>query len=180
MAAIKINLTREEQDEAIYAGKHIRERRIQSGSVHKWNRQNDYALNDPITSVAAEIAAGRAIGRKWVYRTSPDKAGDLGLKEQVRHTKYPYGKLTLHPEDIDDHKFILVTGIFPFFDVRGWLFAVEGKEERFWSELQKGRPAFNVGQRYLRPMESWHKIKELPWLFSANQFQAPVPTSIPR
>lgn len=156
---IKISLTRDEQDLAIFAGNDIRRRRIASGSVHRWNRQNDYALNDPISWVGAEIVSGNIIGRKWVYRTEPDSDGDLGPKEQVRWTKHVHGHLILHPEDKSDHKFIFVTGEFPHYEVKGWVFGFEGKLKELWGEFKPGygRPCFKVPQESLRKMGTWNQ-----------------------
>lgn len=79
--------------------------------------------------------------------------GDIGPGLQVRGTKYAKGSLLVHDSDHDEHRFILVTGIYGVYDVRGWIYAKEGKQKKYW-KVYKERGAYWVPQSALRPLDT--------------------------
>lgn len=53
----------------------------------------------------------------------------------------------MHRDDVGDpphHYFVLARGVFPTFNLVGWLLGKEGKKERYWTDPNTGRPAFFV------------------------------------
>jgi hypothetical protein len=149
MKDVEIHLSREEMEQARRIGKERYDRRRTKGSSHKWKRGNDHSPDKEAQSIGGEMAVGQALGIDWVDSPTLDYDGDIGYGNQVRHTEYSKGRLLLHPEDKDDHKFYLVTGRLPFFIVRGWILGRDGKRKELWKELSPGRPCFVVEQYML-------------------------------
>ncbi len=117
-----------------------------------------------VEGLLTEYAAAKALGLTYVPVVGEldSHIGDIGPGLQVRGTKYSSGSLLVHHSDDDDHAFILVTGIYGVYDIRGWILAREGKHDRLWKEY-KGRGAFWVPQSMLKPM------KDLPARFLGEQ-----------
>lgn len=105
--------------------------------------------------VLAEAAAAKALGLPYepVVDELDTLEGDIGPGLQVRGTKYASGSLLVHDKDVDDHRVILVTGIYGVYDIRGWIWAREGKKKALWKEY-KGRGAYWVPQAKLRKIET--------------------------
>jgi hypothetical protein len=58
--------------------------------------------------------------------------------------------LILHPKDKDHDRFYLCVGMNGEYDIRGWIFGIEGKRSEYWDDpTRKGRPAFFVPQEKL-------------------------------
>lgn len=122
--------------------------------AHGFNRDHERWQID-IEGVATERAAAKALGLPYtatVGELDTDE-GDIGPDLQVRGTKYGTGSLLVHDRDHDHHKFILVTGIYGNYDVRGWIFARDGKDKKLWKEY-KGRGAYWVPQKLLHPLDT--------------------------
>lgn len=117
--------------------------------------ESSYRLEDELDSMGGEAAAAQTLGVPWKPSLVPDRDGDIGPGWQVRHTRYVAGRLRVHPPDGDDHRFILVTGEFPFYVVVGWQYGEVVKRLGAWKELQRGRPAFWLEQHLLRDMGEW-------------------------
>ena len=149
---MRVVLTAEEQALATTAATARFARRRSNGSQHRWNRTDTHTTAKETEAIGAEIAAARATGRRWQDTDTPDHNGDIGEGIQVRHTQYQTGRLLIHPDDCDDHQFILVTGAYPDYTVAGWTTGRQAKQDEFWQELQRGRPCFAVPQRCLTPV----------------------------
>lgn len=54
------------------------------------------------------------------------------------------GHLFLHEDDHDDKRYWFVSGVFPRFRVHGYRYGRDGKLGKYWGEMVKGKPAFNV------------------------------------
>lgn len=108
-----------------------------------------------VEGVLTEAAAAKALGVPYepVVGELDTLAGDIAPGIQVRGTKYTKGSLLVHDKDVDDHAFILVTGVYGVYDIRGWIYAREGKKKSLW-KTYKGRGAYWVGQERLRPMDT--------------------------
>ncbi len=104
-----------------------------------------------IEGALAELAVAKLLGVYWSGQQGVGTRDVLGY--EIRQTSYADGHLILHKSDTDDVRYLLVTGQLGTYDVRGYVYGHEGKREEFWSELQRGRPAFNVPQDALRVME---------------------------
>jgi len=145
-------LSAEDQLLATQAGQNRFLRRRQTNSVHNWQRKaSDHNTRKEIEAIGAEIACARVLGLPWEDTPTPDKGGDIGPGIQVRHTVRPNGRLFIHDDESDTHKFYLVTGNFPAYNVRGWVFGHDGKKDQWWDAPDKSRPpCFCVPQFYLQ------------------------------
>ena len=112
------------------------------------------AAADDIVGAMAEAAVAKAFNRYWLGEWQTGNVGkdrDVdGL--QVRHTRYPAGKLLIQKNDHDQSLYVLVVGMPPLFRIAGWMQAMIGKQDRFW-DSKLPRPCFAVPQDELQPME---------------------------
>ena len=122
--------------------------------AHGFDRHDERWQID-VEGVLTEAAAAKALGLPYSPTVGEldTSVGDIGPTLQVRGTKYPKGSLLMHDKDVDDHSYILVTGRYGVYDVRGWIYGREGKHKPFWKDY-KGRGAYWVPQEKLRPMDS--------------------------
>ena len=134
-------------------------------------RQIDNLFKGRADNYGAEVEAGwqkhlgGACGEKVVSRLLDHywsgNMGHLRLPDvaeiQIRTSSRDDGDLILHPEDNDDDRFILVTGVGPRFVVRGWIVARDGKRDVWWRDPARGRPAFFVPQSELSPMREFKR-----------------------
>ena len=76
-------------------------------------------------------------------------ADDVGPYE-VRQTHHAHGSLIVHPTDKDDKRYYLVTGILGNYVIRGYMYARDAKQQKYWSDPQgTNRPAYFVPQNDL-------------------------------
>jgi hypothetical protein len=97
-----------------------------------------------------EYVTARALGIFWPgpgKLRGPD-AGPLQVRTRTKHT----WDLFLHPEDDDAAAFVLVTGQGLIYQVHGWIYARDGKQQKWWREVVEDRPAFFVPQTALRSL----------------------------
>lgn len=151
---MRIALTDEEMEFCVMSGGRRTINALSRGrrGAHGFNRDFERWQID-IEGVMTEMAAAKALGLTYtptVGRLDSDE-GDVGPGLQVRGTKYATGSLLVHDSDHDDHRFILVTGIYGVYDIRGWIFARDGKDKKLWKEY-KGRGAYWVPQAKLLPL----------------------------
>ncbi len=151
---MRIALTDEEMEACCLAGcrrtiNALSKRRI---GAHGFDRNHERWQID-VEGVMTEKAAANALNLPYepVVGRLDTSEGDIGPGLQVRGTKYHSGSLLVHNSDSDEDYFILVTGIYGVYDIRGWIQAKYAKQERLWKQY-KGRGAFWVGQEYLQPM----------------------------
>lgn len=122
--------------------------------AHGFNRDYERWQID-VEGVLTEYAAAKALGLSYepVVGQLDTNDGDIAPGIQVRGTKYSSGSLLVHDSDPDDHAFILVTGIYGVYDIRGWIFGREGKEESRW-KVYKRRGAYWNAQDVLRSIDT--------------------------
>lgn len=151
---IRIALTAEEMVRYGSAGVARCANALEKGRVgaHGFDRDNERWQID-VEGVLAEAAAAKALGRVYepVVGELDTQLGDIGPGLQVRSTRYPTGNLLIHKSDKDTDIFILVTGKYGIYDVRGWIYASEGKLDELWKVHGK-RGAFWVPQSRLNPL----------------------------
>lgn len=104
--------------------------------------------------VAGEIAVAKALNLYWSGNIGV-AAPDVGLNIQVRTVATPNRRLIVHRADPDDAPFVLVypTDSPQRFQLVGYLFGRDAKNDRWWDDPQGGRPAFFVPVNQLRPIE---------------------------
>lgn len=152
---MRVALTTEEMVKYASAGvsrcaNALEKRRV---GAHGFDRNHERWQID-VEGVLTEAAAAKALNLPYepVVGALDTMLGDIGPGLQVRGTKYSSGSLLIHAKDLDDHKFILVTGIYGIYDIRGWIHARDGKLDKLWKQY-KGRGAYWVGQEWLRPID---------------------------
>ncbi len=109
-----------------------------------------------IEGAAAEYVVSKYTGLVWhtqVKRIS-QLPGDVGHL-QVRQTRHEMGCLILNRRDHDEAPFMLVTGTFPHFQIQGWIYAGEGKQDQYWRTENVRTPAYFVPQGKLSPPDTW-------------------------
>lgn len=125
--------------------------RRRSGT-HKYNwKPGDEQPEVDAQSAVAELLVARCTNRKWLSSGEvPDKPedGDVEGGIQVRHTSYGTGSLIVHPEDNDQHKFVLVVGKDEYMRVVGYIDGHKAKSRNWWrSDVRY--PAYFVPQSAL-------------------------------
>lgn len=124
----------------------------QRKGAHGFNRDYERWQID-VEGLLAEAAAAKALSLPYspVVGRLDTHEGDIGPGLQVRSTKYNTGSLLVHDRDPEDDIFILVTGVYGIYDIRGWIKAKHAKQPQLW-KVYKGRGAFWVPQSMLQPM----------------------------
>ena len=106
-----------------------------------------------IEGCAAELLVAKALNRYW-WGSAVDSfkqvPGDVG-RGQVRHTRFPNGRLVLHDSDPDDVPFVLVVGEYPHQRIAGWMVGKDGKRPEYW-DTHVDRPCYMVPQSELQPI----------------------------
>lgn len=125
----------------------------QRKGAHGFNRDYERWQID-VEGLLAEAAAAKALNLPYsptVGRLDTAE-GDIGKGLQVRSTKYNTGSLLVHDRDPEQDTFILVTGVYGVYDIRGWIKAIHAKQPELW-KTYKGRGAYWVPQSMLQPMD---------------------------
>jgi hypothetical protein len=117
-----------------------------------------------IVACQAEFAVAKYCNLFWDGAVNNFSARDVGGLVDVRSRTKSHYQLILHPADPDNVPFVLVFGAPPIFELSGWLFARDGKIDKFWSDPAGGRPAFFVPKDVLRPMPEL-----LQWLSTQSE-----------
>jgi hypothetical protein len=124
----------------------------------KLNRKDRYGTPSgnlwgiDIGGAAAELAVAKHAGHYWepVTRRPENMIGDVG-QFQVRWTPRADGRLIVHDEDLDESRFVLVTGEPPTLTVAGAIWGGDAKNPLYWCDPGTGRPAFFIPQFALEP-----------------------------
>jgi hypothetical protein len=127
-----------------------RKKRSNTGETQfgAWQRHIEGAL--------AECAFAKHLGLYWSKTSWPHP--DVGDSE-VRSTPRDWGDLRIKPDDPDDRKFYLLTGINGTYTIRGWIYALEGKKPEYWKRVDKDREEqFWCPQANLHPLGSENSI----------------------
>ena len=106
-----------------------------------------------IQGAIAEFVVAKAMRLFWTGLSAVGASDVAGL--QVRSSANHNYRLIVHPGDPDDAPFVLVTGNSLEYVVRGWIYGSEAKQQQYWQEPVKGRPAYFV------PQSDLHSIDEL-------------------
>jgi hypothetical protein len=105
--------------------------------AHGLKRQVDASCH--YEGVCAEMAAASALGVYFPASVNSYKGADLEPDWQVRgRSRHDY-ELLVRPDDGDEYRYVLVTGLAPTLTVRGWLWGHECKREE-WLKGHGGRP----------------------------------------
>lgn len=106
-----------------------------------------------VQSAAAEIAVAKALNQYWGAGVTQGDQADVGSNIEVRWTRHENGKLMIRPKDKDDRPYILVRGIAPDFEIVGWIYGREGKQD-CWKRDPDGKgPVYMVPEEALKSLE---------------------------
>jgi hypothetical protein len=123
-----------------------------------------------------EYAVAKFLGLPWEAAPgTTDKWGDIIPGLQVRATWHGGGRLILHPDDDDAHVFVLAIVELPQVKLAGWTFGEEAKQEKFWDDPQRGRPAFFVPTHELRRCRGSRGLLRSHLRIESEVDQAPAP-----
>lgn len=125
--------------------------------AHGYNGKDGWQIH--IEGALGEIAAAKYLGVYWDMSVNTWKTEDLkGIHIRTR-SEHNYD-LIIRPNDTEDAIYVLVTGRYGQYRVRGWIEGSQTKNPK-WLQTHGGRnPAFFVPQKVLNPM-SLLKIKHL-------------------
>jgi len=117
------------------------------GKKHRYGAKETETWQMNIEGALGEIVIAKHF--KIFWGKGSYGADDVGPYE-VRQTHHPHGSLIVHPGDKDDKRYYLVTGILGNYVIRGYMYAKDAKQQKYWSDPQKtNRPAFFVPQKDL-------------------------------
>ena len=152
---MKVYLTPSELYQAANVGCMRQCTNLRDGRKHRHGADASVGWSLSIEGACGEAAVAKALGIYWSGSLGDFKAKDVG-KHQVRTTHHPDGCLILHKTDLNEDIFLLVTGLAPEYELRGWTQGFEGKHLKHW-RTDTGRPAFFVPQEALYPMAEFIK-----------------------
>lgn len=129
---------------------------LKHGRADRYGASPDDAWRYHIEGACGELALAKHLRTYWNGALGNLKAADVGSKFEVRTRSQHTYDLPLHPTDVSDHCYVLITGRAPRMALRGWCWGHEGMLDRWWSDPAGGRPAFFV------PRGELHSIATLP------------------
>lgn len=103
---------------------------------------DEQKLGYRIPAKAAELLVSRATGLPLALDLDADhRDGDVP-PYGVRHTKHVQGGLLITPRDPPARVFISVRGVYPLLEAKGWAYAREAQQPRYWVAKDGLRPAY--------------------------------------
>jgi hypothetical protein len=151
--AFKCNIEKKELTIAAMTGVLRYIENVYGETSDRYGAERDWSMD--ITAAIGEMAVARLLNEYWSPGTP--RSADLARHNlEVRSTSWWHGSLILHPDDADEHPFILVTIRGAEARIAGWCFGIEGKRKEYWSvERQRAlrHPCFMVPQERLSPVE---------------------------
>ena len=155
---VTITLDNSEYLHALIAGSLRRASARAKGRKNYYGAQSaDAELLDLVGSVG-ECVVAKHLDRFWAG-AGLFRGEDVG-EYQVRTTTYDSGHLVLNNNDYDDKKYILVCVNSGVGKIRGWIYARDGKQEKYWKDKSGRGPAYYVPQSDLRPISTLMADKE--------------------
>jgi hypothetical protein len=141
-------------------------RRRQAAAVERNRQAHNGAPIDPAAALGIHILGARCecAGYLWFklngislhWHTFAQEVGglpDLGDFVDVKGCRKGWHKLIVQQDDPDDWAYLLVLGHdHPRYQMAGWMWGWEAKQERYWSDPAGDRPAFFIKQGLLRPL----------------------------
>lgn len=123
---------------------------VKNGKKQRFGATSDSDWQRNIEGALGEMALAKYFNIYWSGKGVMG-AGDVDDHE-VRTSHYDTARLILHPDDKDNKKYWLVTGINGTYMIRGWILGIRGKQQQYWDDPLNGRPAFFVPQKDLHSL----------------------------
>jgi hypothetical protein len=100
--------------------------------------QHGYAGQDPwqihIEGAAGEIAFCKAFGIYWPASVNTFKRADVPPDIQIKTRSKASYDLIVRRNDDPDYRYVLVTGTAPAYQLRGWIWGREARQDEFLAE----------------------------------------------
>jgi len=91
-----------------------------------------------IEGACAELAFAKSMN--LYFDPNLGKFGEPDVADwHIRSTKHENGDLCIHPNEMTG-KYVLLVGQFNRWEIRGWIDAEDGRQERFYKTKRKDRP----------------------------------------
>lgn len=157
-----VMLTWAELTMAAHVGVLRRIKALQKGRKEPYGAVVDTWGSD-IEGAAGELVVARVLDRHWTGALDMGAGGDVGpVQVRTRAAKAGAGDawhaaqhLPVHPEDSDDAPFVMVLGRDREYEVVGWIYGRDAKQEQWWRAVAPGRtPSYWVPRSALHPVES--------------------------
>jgi hypothetical protein len=109
-----------------------------------------------LLGAAGEVAVASFLGLKHeLFKETEAKRGSEDLPGiDVKTRSKRFYDLIVQRGECPERKFVLVTIDSGETLLHGWCYGEEAMQDKFWADPARGRPAYFVGQSFLRPMES--------------------------
>lgn len=108
----------------------------------------------------AEAAVAQWRNVWWPNPWSGKESADVDRDVEVRSTRHSNGCLILRDRDHDERPYILAVLREPEVVLAGWMTGAKGKDQKFWRDLDNGRPGgWFVPQDKLWPMSDFPRAR---------------------
>lgn len=108
-----------------------------------------------IEGACGELAVSKYMNLYWGGSVNTFKSdGDLCNGWEVRTRSNDDWDLIIRNNDPEDRIYILVTGLFPKYYIKGWIKGKQGKQNQFYKNYGNYGHAWFVPQNYLQPMKN--------------------------
>ena len=165
MSSVAIQLTPAEIFQGAVAGVMRQTQNIQrqNHGAHGVSDQNDWQLH--IEGCLSEFAVAKYLNVFWSGKLGIYTPGDVGSIEVRSSQKYE-NSLIVRKGDLDQAKFVFLTGVNGSYLIHGWITGSEAKQDRYLRSPNNREPAYFV------PKNKLQKIETLGEDYGRSQFAA--------
>ena len=149
-STVTVTLDNSEYLHALIAGSLRRASARARGRQNYYGAQSADAEKLDIVGSVGECVVAKHLNKFWAG-AGAFRGGDVD-GYQVRTTTHDAGHLVLNSNDDDGKKYILVCVNNGVGKIRGWMYAREGKQRKYWRDMSGRGPAYYVPQSDLRPI----------------------------
>jgi len=130
---ILIELSPAEIQMAAFVGTQRTVQCLQKGINHRYGAKDTEAWQRSIEGAMGECALAKHLDHFWSKGLPGDT--DVGPHD-VRQTHHANGKLIVHPSDDDNRRFYLVTGLLGKYNIHGYMYGRQAKQQKYWCDPQ--------------------------------------------
>lgn len=112
--------------------------------------------HESMAELAEAIASELVVARYFnlpidLYQSRYKISADVGKNLEIKWTHWADGQLIIHEYDRNQDIAILVTGQYPYYQIRGWIPVAMAKKDKYRHHSQ---PNWWISQRNLMPIET--------------------------